>query len=127
MYKCIFVFLSFFFCSAAFASGSIAVSKEGYKGDWPFSVDRGELSCLDGVAVVFKANGVMYAVNGMASSRGYKDIEPIWLEDPSLKEMAAQIAESNGESVDDVMKQMGGPLRISIHNITQDGLALCDK
>jgi len=33
-------------------------------------------------SVTFKAGGDVYAVNGLAKGQGFKDIEPIWADDP---------------------------------------------
>lgn len=33
-------------------------------------------------SVTFKARGDVYAVNGLAKGQGFKDIEPIWADDP---------------------------------------------
>lgn len=51
--------------------------------DWPFTLERGTLACAAD-AVTFSANGMKYAVNGFASSRGYADIGPIWRNNASI-------------------------------------------
>jgi hypothetical protein len=44
--------------------------------EWPFVVDSGTLACLSG-AVVFRAGGVIYALNDPAHARGFADVAPI--------------------------------------------------
>lgn len=50
---------------------------------WPLTVDSGLLRCEPPGAVVFTApNGTEYAVNGLAESQGFADIDPIWAANP---------------------------------------------
>jgi hypothetical protein len=45
---------------------------------WPFRVGTGTVGCLSG-AVVFRANGVDYALNDAAKARGFSAVDSIWL------------------------------------------------
>lgn len=70
------------------ASNQLRVSKQEFGNEWPFTVDEGILACYGsgGVGeVVFTANGINYAVNGIASSKGnYRPKEEVWEDNPSL-------------------------------------------
>lgn len=48
---------------------------------WPFTVSQGTLECIPPCIVTFRVNDKIYAVNGLASSRGYTKIDEIWQED----------------------------------------------
>ena len=91
---------------------------------WPFSVDSGKLECIQD-AVVFHANGKVYAVNGFAETMGYDAIDEIWVEDPSFFEIAKAIASSENRPIDEVVKSMGTPPKISIGEVIRKGLKLC--
>ncbi len=53
------------------------VSRSEFGERWPFTVDRGVVRC-DNNAITFATDGNVYAVNGVAKSRGIAAIEPIW-------------------------------------------------
>jgi hypothetical protein len=59
--------------------------------DWPLTVRRGTLTCVDGLFVVYAVGGVTYAVNGTARGRGYDEIEPIWADDPEIEGIKVSI------------------------------------
>lgn len=59
----------------AMSSKQIHKSELGDK--WPLKVSGGTLS-RDGNAVFFETSGIRYALNGVASHLGGKDIGPIW-------------------------------------------------
>lgn len=74
---------------------------------WPLTVDGGTLRCEPPSAVVFTApDGTEYAVNGMAESQDYADIEPIWRDDPD--------------------PPAGADLKVSIHPLIEAGLDMCE-
>jgi len=52
--------------------------------EWPLSVATGELRCLEGNILVFFNQNTEYAVNGMATARGYEDIDSIWKAPPPM-------------------------------------------
>ena len=80
------------------------IKKEDFGDAWPFKVDEGRLECINS-AVIFHTEGKTYAVNGMASGQGkYRDIEEIWLYDPSFPDSG---------------------IRINIGSIIDAGLELC--
>ena len=81
------------------------ITKAEYGKDWPFTVDRGILKCVDG-SVVFVANGKTYGVNGVSKSHGYADLEEIWAIDSSLTDANTTI-------------------RIGIGPILEAGVKLC--
>ncbi len=60
----------------------ILITEEQYGEEWPFIVSKGVLECMPPGIITFKARNQTYAVNGLASSRGYKDIDEIWKDDP---------------------------------------------
>ena len=62
-----------------------AVSRADYGDAWPLTVESGVVRCDLGHAVVFHApDGTDYALNGiaMAEPEKYKDLHPIWADDP---------------------------------------------
>ena len=54
---------------------------------WPLTVAEGYVDCVAPKAAVFRTDGVTYALNGVAKSRGYGEIEPIWRADPRIPKM----------------------------------------
>jgi hypothetical protein len=70
---------------------------------WPLTVREGEIDCIPGPqvrdmrvdAVVFRAGGKTYALNGAArqraKERGYAAIEPIWRPDPKMPQLRVSI------------------------------------
>lgn len=57
--------------------------------DWPLTVDRGVVDCIDGNAAIFSTGGNTYALNGAATQKGYQRIDSIWRDnpDPNLPKM----------------------------------------
>ena len=61
------------------------VSRAQLGAAWPFSVAAGVVRCELGGAVVFRANGVDYAINGTARGLDrWAEVDDIWLDDPSI-------------------------------------------
>ena len=64
------------------------ISKSSVDFDWPFAVASGRVECRNGCEVVFTSNGVTYSINGtadaFASQRGYRDVRPIWADNPAI-------------------------------------------
>jgi hypothetical protein len=52
------------------------VNRSEFRYAWPLSIGVGTLGCV-GNAVVFRANGVSYALNEAAASRGFAAVAPI--------------------------------------------------
>lgn len=63
-------------------SGTI-VRDEDFGARWPFTVSQGYLDCIDGSAV-FRSQMTEYGLNGVATSRGYHSIDPIWRNNPEI-------------------------------------------
>ena len=80
---------------------AITIKSSDYGKTWPFTVEYGDLKCVNKVAVVFNANDIDYAVNGIASAMKYKRIDEIWRQDPDTQ------------------------TRINIRPIIERGLSLC--
>ena len=64
-------------------------------GEWPFTTESVELSCT-GDAVFAEANGLKYAVNGVAKSRAAQhgaipNLRPIWKSDSVHPELRVNI------------------------------------
>lgn len=98
---------------------SVDIKEADYGEKWPFTVSEGVLSCSKN-EVVFRFEGIAYAVNGSAKTAGYQPIEPIWkLNMPIIKELA----EAYGKTVEEMSTE--SPMRLSIGPIIKDGLALC--
>lgn len=77
---------------------------------WPFTVSQGILECIPPGIVIFHVNNKIYAVNGLASSRGYAKIDEIWREDPTKP----------GKW------QAGLITKVDLTNIIKKGLDLCN-
>ena len=61
------------------------VSRAEFGTAWPFSVRAGVLRSEAGGAVVFRANGMDYAINGTARQLGrWAEVDEIWLDDPAI-------------------------------------------
>ena len=87
------------------------VSKSDFKADWPFQFDEGTLTCdPPGTAVVIKANGNTYALNGrsrgLALERGYIDPDSF------------RVRESDGQYVKGTD---------TISTLIERGVAICDQ
>lgn len=90
--------------SAAEVSGSLAsvlVTRESMGDSWPLTVDQAHVECLDGRLAVVHANGMTYALNGTAKSRGYPAVDPIWRANPSIPGTKINI----GPLIDIALKQ----------------------
>lgn len=60
------------------------VTKAELGDKWPFTVDSGYVDCPDGVSAIFRTGSVEYGLNGMATSRGYAEPDPIRKADPTI-------------------------------------------
>ncbi len=65
----------------------LLITQKQYGEEWPFIVAKGVLECMSPGILTFKVRDKVYAINGLASSRGYKDKEEIWKEDPNKQGM----------------------------------------
>ncbi|MFI8482986.1 DUF2511 domain-containing protein [Pseudomonas sp. NPDC078700] len=74
--------------SAMAVAGMQLISAENYGKEWPFTVEEMHLMCLPGNAVVVSdpESGVMYPLNGIASSKARQlALEPlaeVWRDNP---------------------------------------------
>lgn len=71
------------------------ITKTDLGDEWPFTVDEGIIEAVTGsLAIVFKANGKTYAVNGIAQGKafGYSKIDEIWASDPSTPRIRKSIS-----------------------------------
>ena len=78
---------------------------------WPFTVSQGILECIPPGIVTFRVKDKVYAVNGLASSRGYTKIDGIWQEDPKKQ---------HGQW------RVGLITKMDLTNIIKKGLDLCN-
>lgn len=108
-------------------SNEITISLTDLGEKWPFTVEQGSLSCRNGNSIVFSANGNTYAVNGAASQSGFKDIGPIWRQNPSDIEFRKEIAKSEGKTLKEINEIMGPMSKVDIAEIISMGLKLCKK
>ena len=60
------------------------VTKEQFGKDWPLLVGFGSIISDNG-SIVFSHGESAYALNGVASSRGYDPIDIIWAPNPEIK------------------------------------------
>lgn len=59
------------------------VERDDFGDAWPLTVDSGRVRCEPYETYVFVGpGGTEYALNGLAETEGYADIEPIWRDDP---------------------------------------------
>src|SRR6266511_3593490 len=66
----------------------LIVERTAFGDAWPFTVERGVISCVGAGEVLFAANGNVYAVNGLArtnrAQKGYRDVAEIWRRHPTV-------------------------------------------
>lgn len=67
---------------ASCSKRGVKVSRAEYGDAWPLTVESGRLECVPPSAIIFHSGGETYAVNGTADSLGYRDIRPIWRDNP---------------------------------------------
>ncbi len=79
----------------------VLVTRESMGESWPLTVDQAHVECLDGRLAVVHANGMTYALNGTAKSRGYPAVDPIWRANPSIPGTKINI----GPLIDIALKQ----------------------
>ena len=66
------------------APSGMLVTKADLGGKWPFTVDSGYVDCPDGLSAIFRTGNAEYGLNGMATSRGFAEPDPIWKDDPTI-------------------------------------------
>lgn len=74
-------------CSTPLFAREQSVSESTFSGKWPFVTTEGTVKCtkLHGRAVVtFVTTAGEFAVNGIARSRGFMDVDPIWLDSEDI-------------------------------------------
>jgi len=83
------LFILFLFLSCTNTpQNTLKFTKQGYIGEWPFSVDEIEVYCSGYKEIYCKAsNGKVYALNGSAKGASQNNasiskVEEIWLDDP---------------------------------------------
>lgn len=86
----------------------VKITRGEYGEAWPFTIEKGYLDCKRGSAVVFRADGITYALNGPALQR-YESINTIVRDDP-------RVAED---------RRLEG-LKVSVGPIIKRGLGLCE-
>jgi hypothetical protein len=64
------------------AGGGVAVSRDAYGSEWPFTVDSGVVDCIPPNAAVFRVSETTYQLNRVARDSGYAPLHPIWRDDP---------------------------------------------
>jgi hypothetical protein len=60
------------------------VTKAEFGDEWPFTVDSGYVDCPDGLSAVFRTGSAEFGLNGMATSRGFAEPDPIRKDDPII-------------------------------------------
>jgi hypothetical protein len=60
----------------------VTVTAEQLGDAWPLVVDSVGVRRCYGACLVVEHNGVSYALNGLATTKGFKEIEPIWKWNP---------------------------------------------
>jgi hypothetical protein len=59
------------------------VTAEEWGESWAFKVDKGYIYNINQAAIFETDNGRKYQLNGVATTRGYALIDPIWLDHPN--------------------------------------------
>lgn len=96
--------------SEVVADDELAVSRDSYAGDWPFTAESGVLGCTDR-AVYFKTTDETYALSGF--SRTYSDNKGLgWI--PVTPEQTFWLDNPEIEGT-----------KISVSNMVSDATALC--
>ncbi|MFA9432935.1 MULTISPECIES: hypothetical protein [unclassified Egicoccus] len=100
-----------------------AVSRDDYGDSWPLTIEGGWLRYEPAGRAIFRTpDGDEYALNGMASTAGYAEIEPIWRFNDQLNR---EIEEAHRKlSPDDDYEPQ--KLRVNIGPLIRDALALKD-
>lgn len=60
------------------------VRADEYGNKWPLTVSEARVVLIDSYVAILHAEGGTYALNGMAQSRGYEPIDPIWRDNPDI-------------------------------------------
>lgn len=89
----LFLAIIFVFSYGKVFGAGLEVSRSEFGDSWPFTVESGVVDCVDGQAAVFKAEGKTYQLNGIARSRGYAPIDPIWKDNPDISGAKISIGE----------------------------------
>ncbi|HDN26268.1 MAG TPA: DUF2511 domain-containing protein [Thioploca sp.] len=61
----------------------LLITQQEYGNKWPFTVQKGKLECFPPGIVTFSVGEQTYAINGLASSRGYPVIDELWRTAPN--------------------------------------------
>lgn len=67
------------------------VSHRDYGEAWPLTVEAGTLRYEPPGRAVFEHDGTAYALNGLASSAGYADIDPIWADREGFEDLGLKV------------------------------------
>ena len=78
-------------CGGGGAAG-VEITAEQFGDSWPFTVERGQLSCAGASAIVFTADGTEYAVNEAAREAGYAALDPVWRSSPIIPALKVSVA-----------------------------------
>lgn len=65
-------------------SSGVNVTATQYGKKWPFIVNKGTVDRFRHTTAIFKANGHIYQLNGVAANIGYDSIDPIWKDNPDI-------------------------------------------
>jgi hypothetical protein len=71
----------------------LLITHREYGTQWPFTVPKGILECSPPGIITFRTDDKTYAVNDLASSRGYPRIDDIWRDDAEKKAAPANSEE----------------------------------
>lgn len=88
----------------------LVITQEEYGDKWPFTVNQGKLECFPPGIVTFRANEETYAMNELASSRGYSKIDDI------RKEASNQSLSQHAMVT----------TKVALTTLTEKGLSLCN-
>ena len=120
-----FLFFLLFWTSVTMAGETKVFHAAQYGETWPFTVDQGTVSCLEGKVVVFTSGGKQYALNGVAERLGYAKINSIWKPDLAKVERLKEIAEAKEMSPKQSNIFMTPPPKMDLDPLIIAGLKRC--
>lgn len=83
-------------CSPSGLQGKVVklqASRADFGPSWPFTVEKGELACINGSQLVFIADGNSYAMNDAAvNTRKFKDVDAIHAYEPGREQEGVKVS-----------------------------------
>ena len=71
-------------CGGGSDDGGEVATADEFGQAWPFSVQSGEVDCIEPRLAVFTVDGTTYGLNPDAIAAGYPESEPIRIDNPAI-------------------------------------------